>query len=163
MTEMVRYIIEHVSRYLYGTPVARSAMWLCLEPRSDFDQYVRRFESKTEPSVLLSPETDAFGNNKHVITINFEHDSLEITTRSEVDNITVARLPTSLVPDAWEEIRSWANTFEHWDFTHESTMTPISPALQDFVAQHGIDSSPDPVESLLRLGDTLHRNFHYTP
>ncbi len=163
MAEMVRYIIEHASRYIYSKTVVRSAMWLCLEPRSDFDQHVRRFEVKTEPNVLLSPETDAFGNNKHVITLNFEHDALEIKTLSEVDNITTARLPTALGPGAWEEIDSWSNTFEHWDFTHESAMTRNSPALEDFVTQLRIGSGSDPVESLLRLGDTLHRNFHYAP
>jgi transglutaminase-like putative cysteine protease len=163
MNAMVRYIIEHVSSYIYGRTVARSAMWLCLEPRSDFDQNVRHFEAKTEPSVLLSPETDAFGNNKHVITINFEHDTLEISTRSVVDNITATGLPTTLGPDAWEEIASWTDTFEHWDFTHESALTLNSPALKDFVARYRIGASSDPVESLLRLGDTLQRNFDYSP
>ena len=163
MTEMVRYAIEHMSRYRYRKTVSRSAMWLCLEPRSDFDQNVRRFEVVTEPSVYLSPETDPFGNNKHVITVNFEHDSLVIVARSEVDNITAARLPTALGPGAWEEIASWMNTFEHWHYTHESAMTSESPALEDFVAKYRIGSGSDPVESLLRLGDTLFRNFEYTP
>ena len=163
MTEMVRYAIEHMSRYRYRKTVSRSAMWLCLEPRSDFDQNVRRFEVVTEPSVYLSPETDPFGNNKHVITVNFEHDSLVIVARSEVDNITAARLPTALGPGAWEEIDSWMNTFEHWHYTHESAMTSESPALEDFVAKYRIGSGSDPVESLLRLGDTLFRNFEYTP
>ena len=163
MTDVVRYIIEHNSRYQYSKSAARSAMWLCLQPRDDFDQHVRRFEAKTEPSVLLSPETDAFGNNKHVITINFEHDSLEITTTAEVDNITAVRLPTALGPGAWEEIDSWTNTFEQWDFTHESALTRNSPAVGDFVSQFRIGSGSDPVESLLRLSDTLHRNFNYVP
>ncbi len=163
MTGMVRYAIEHVSRFLYSKTVARSAMWLCLQPRNDFDQHVRRFEAVTEPSVALSPETDPYGNNKHVITINFEHDSLAITTRAEVDNITATRLPTVLGPDAWEEIGSWANTFEHWDFTHESALTRSSPALEDFVIRNRIGSGSDPVESLLRLSDTLYRNFEYVP
>ena len=163
MTEMVRYAIEHVSRYDYRKTVARSAMWLCLEPRSDFDQSVRRFEVVTEPSVYLSPETDPFGNNKHFITVNFEHDSLVIDARSEVDNITAARLPTALGPGAWEEIASWMNTFEHWHYMHESAMTSDSPVLEDFVEKYRIASGSDPVESLLRLGDTLFRNFEYTP
>ena len=163
MTEMVRYAIEHVSRFLYSKTVARSAMWLCLQPRSDFDQHVRRFEAVTDPSVALSHETDPFGNNKHVITVNFEHNALSITTRSEVDNITATRLPTALGPGAWDEIDSWTNSFEHWDFTHESALTRNSPALEDFISRHRIGSGSDPVESLLRLGDTLHRNFEYAP
>ena len=163
MTEVVRYAIEHVSRFRYSKTVARSAMWLCLQPRSDFDQHVRHFEAITDPSVALSPETDAFGNNKHVITVNFEHNSLSITTQTEVDNIAATRLPTALGPGAWDEIDSWANAFEHWDFTHESALTGNSPALEDFVTENRIGSGSDPVESLLRLGDTLHRDFEYVP
>ena len=163
MAEMVRYFIEHTSRYRYSKTVARSAMWVCLEPRSDFDQHVRRFEAKTEPSVFLSPETDAFGNSKHVITINFEHDSLEITARSEIDNITSTGSSTALNPDAWDEIGSWGDSFEQWDFTHESALTRKSPALEEFIAQHRIGPGSDPMESLLQLCDTLHRNFSYVP
>ena len=56
MTEMVRYAIEHMSRYRYRKTVSRSAMWLCLEPRSDFDQNVRRFEVVTEPASISAPK-----------------------------------------------------------------------------------------------------------
>ena len=163
MSELARYVIDHVSTYRYRKPVARSAMWLCLQPREDFDQNLKRFEAIVEPSVLLSHETDPFGNNKHVITLNFEHDSLIITARSEVENFTATRLPTALGPGAWEEIDAWATSFDHWDFTHDSAMTRNSPALDDFVEKHRIGSGSDPVESLLRLGDTLYRNFNYAP
>lgn len=163
MTDLVRYNIEHVSRYVYETPAARSVMWLCLEPRSDFDQTLRNFDAQTDPHATLSEESDSFGNNKHVITINFRHESLVITTRSEVDTVTGARLPTALGPGAWDEINAWTNTFEHWDFTHESALTPWSEALNNFVIENKIVAIPDPVESLLRLSDTLHRRFNYQP
>ena len=64
MTDLIRYNIEHVSRYVYETPAARSVMWLCLEPRNDFDQTVRNFEAQTKPHATLSEESDSFGNNK---------------------------------------------------------------------------------------------------
>ncbi len=163
MTDLVRYNIEHISRYVYEKPAARCVMWLCLEPRNDFDQSLRSFEAQTNPHATLSAESDSFSNNKHVITINFKHEDLEITTRSEVDTVTGARLPTALEPGAWEEIHSWTNTFEHWDFTHESALTPRSEALDEFVSNHRIVAGSDPVESLLRLSDTLHRNFNYKP
>ena len=163
MSELARYVIEHVTSYSYIKPVARSAMWLCLQPRDDFDQHLKQFEASIEPSVLFSPETDSFGNNRHVITLNFQHDSLTITAHSEVEKVDEARLPTALGPGAWEEIDTWTNSFEHWDFTHDSAMTRNSPALEEFVAENRIGSGSDPVESLLRLGDTLYRNFDYAP
>lgn len=163
MSELARYVIEHVTSYSYKKPVARSAMWLCLQPRDDFDQHLKQFDASTDPSVLFSPETDVFGNNRHIITLNFQHDSLTISARAEVERVDEARLPTALGPGAWEEIDRWANSFEYWDFTHDSVMTRNSPALEDFVAEYRIGSGSDPVESLLRLGDTLYRNFDYAP
>ena len=148
MTEMVRYAIEHISRYHYRKTVARSAMWICLEPRSDFDQNVRRFEATTEPSVYLSPETDPFGNYKHFITVNFEHDSLVIDARSEVDNIAAARLPSTMESGAWQEIASWKNSFEHWHYTHESAMTSESQHSKIAFRKNRIRlSGSDPVGS----------------
>ena len=163
MSELAEYVIDHVSEYSYKKPVARSAMWLCLQPRNDFDQHLKHFEATTEPNALLSPETDPFGNNKHVITLNFEHDSLTIVARSEVENIAAARLPTALGPGAWKEIDSWTDSFEHWDFTHESPMTRNSPALEHFVTKHRIGHGSDPLESILQLGDIINRNFEYAP
>ena len=163
MTELVRYKIEHVSRYEYERPAARSVMWLCLEPRTDFDQNLRHFEAQTVPHANLSPETDSFGNNKHVITINFRHGSLSITTRSEVDTVSGAVAPDTIGTDAWDEIKSWTNSFEHWDFTHESPLTLSSDALGRFVTEHQMTPSSDPMESLLRLSHHLHRNFEYKP
>ena len=72
MTDLIRYNIEHVSRYVYETPAARSVMWLCLEPRNDFDQTLRSFDAQTEPHATLSEESDSFGNNKHVITTQLQ-------------------------------------------------------------------------------------------
>ncbi len=163
MTDLVRYKIEHVSRYAYDNPAARSVMWLCLEPRSDFDQSVRKFEAETEPLANLSAEWDSFGNNKHVITINFEHESLNITTRSQVDTVSGGRLPDALGAGAWQEIEAWSNSFEHWDFTHESTLTRPTDALNDFVAKHGIKAGSDPINSLLTLNEKLHDVLHYEP
>ncbi len=163
MTDLVRYKIEHVSRYVYEHPAARCVMWLCLEPRNEFDQNLRHFEARTTPHANLSPELDSFGNNKHVITINFKHGCLEITTRSEVDTVSGAIAPNTLEPDAWDEIKAWTDTFDHWDFTHESTLTRRSEALDKFISEHRIQPSSDPMESLLRLSNDLHRSFNYQP
>ena len=163
MTDFVRYDIEHISSYQYEKPAKRCVMWLCLEPRTDFNQTLKSFTAETEPSSSLSAETDQFGNNKHVITLNLEHSALEIVTHSQVEVVAAGQPTFGVGFGAWDEIESWAESFEHWDFTHESAMTAYSPALQSFVDTHNIKRGSDPLETLLELSETLFRTFKYEP
>ena len=158
------YEIEHVSRYSYTSPVRNCVMALCLEPRNDLGQRLLRFDITTDPLVPLNGEMDYFGNTKHVLNVHREHEALEVTGRSMVELTPAAPLPGSLSDDAWEEIRSWRESFRDWDFTHASDFTRPSPALASFVDRHGIAGpSGDPLQALVELSDTLHRSFEYAP
>ncbi len=138
-------------------------MSLCLKPRDDRGQRLLYFEVATDPPAFLNGETDCFGNTKHVLNIHREHKALEITTCSTVETAPAASLPDSLGAGAWEEIRSWRKSFTHWDFTHASVLARPSAALAAFVDRHGLEPGDDPLEALLRLADTLYRNFQYVP
>ena len=164
MTGLVSYDIEHVSRYSYTSPVSNCVMALCLEPRNDLGQRLLRFDITTDPLVPLNGEMDYFGNTKHVLNVHREHEGLEVTARSTVELTPAAPLPGSLGGDAWEEVRSWRESFGDWDFTHASGFTRPSPALASFVDRHGIAGpSGDPFQALVELSDTLHRSFEYAP
>ncbi len=163
MDGSARYEIEHVSRYLYTAPVRHSVMSLCLQPRDDLGQRLRHFAVSTDPPAPLNGETDCFGNTKHVLNIHREHEALEITTRSTVETAPAAALPASLGAGAWEELRSWRESFAHWDFTHASALARPSAALTAFMDRLGIEPAGDPLAALLRLSDTLHHSFQYVP
>ncbi len=163
MTGPTRYEIEHVSRYLYTAPVRDCVMSLCLKPRDDSRQRLLSFEAATAPPSPLNGELDSFGNTKHVLNIHREHDRLEITARSTVETAPAASLPDSLGAEAWEEIRSWSESFMYWDYTHASAMTRPSPTLAAFVDRLRIEQVDDPLETLLRLSDTLYYSFQYVP
>ena len=77
MPGATRYDIEHVSRYLYSSPVRHSVMSLCMRPRDDSGQRLLRFEIATSPRASLNAEIDGFGNTKHVLNIHREHANLE--------------------------------------------------------------------------------------
>ena len=64
---------------------------------------------------------------------------------------------------AWQAIRALGGSFIHWDFVHPSPLVRPSSALGAFVERHRIEPGADPLESLLRLSDTLHRRLHYIP
>ena len=133
------YDIEHITRYRYSLPVSGCVMSLCLQPRQDPSQRLLRFEIETDPPAPVNPESDSFGNTKHVLNIHREHRALAITARSTVERTPAAPIPDSLSAGAWEEIRPRRDSFTHWDFTHPSPLTRPSPALAAFVDRQGIE------------------------
>ena len=163
MTDPVLYQIEHVSHYTYSSPVRHCMLSLCLKPRSDAQQRLLAFDLSTDPPAAFNGQTDVFGNTKHILNVHGEHESLELVARSTVERARPDRLPGSLGADAWEELLSLRDTFDNWDFTHPSTYARPSPALTAFADEVNIEAGDDPLESLLRLSDTLHGSFQYVP
>ena len=163
MTGARRLEIQHTSRYLYNGPVSHSVMRLCLKPLDDGRQRLLRFHVESTPPAPLSQEIDSFGNAKHVLTLHRVHNSLEISSTSAVETAPAPPLPSALPNDAWEEIRSWENSFPLWDFTHPSAYAQPSDALRAFTGEMSLRPGDDPLESVLRLSDTLHRCFQYVP
>ncbi len=163
MSEPVLYHVEHVSRYTYSSPIRHCMLSLCLKPRSDAGQRLLSFALATDPPAAFNSETDVFGNTKHVLNVHGEHASLELVTRSTVERAKPARLPDSLGAGAWEELLSWRDAFDYWDFIRPSAYARPSPALAAFVDERDIKAGDDPLESLLRLSDTLHDSFEYVP
>ena len=163
MRRAVRHEIEHVSRYRYSARARHSVMLLCLQPRADRGQRLLHFEIETRPPACLNPEADCFGNTRHVLNLHRAHRDLEILARSTVEAAPAPPLPERLGAGAWEEARSLGDAFAEWDFTHPSALARPSPALAAFVDRHRIEPGPDPLESLFRLSDTLHRVVRYLP
>ena len=163
MTGAVRHRITHVSRYRYTARVRQCAMLLCLEPRDDRRQRLLHFEIETRPAGALNREKDSFGNTRHVLHVRRAHRILEITARSTVESTPPGVLPERLDAGAWDEVRALQGSFADWDFMRPSALTRPSPALDAFVDRHRIEPGSDPLESLLRLSDTLHHRLQYVP
>lgn len=164
MAEPTTYEIEHISRYLYDGPVRNSVMSLCLKPRSEAGQHLLNFRIATHPPAAINGENDSFGNERHVLNVHREHESLEIAARSTVQTAPPPTLPDSLGAGAWEEIQSWGRSFHHWDYTQWSMFARPSPALSAFVDEHGLTlPGADPLSAILHLSDTLHGAFSYVP
>ena len=163
MTGAVRYEIEHVSRYRYDSSARQCVMLLCLEPLQERGQRLLHFGIETRPPAFLNRETDCFGNARHLLDLNREHRTLEIRACSTVEVVPGPGLPERLGTGAWDEIRSRQDSFEGWNFTGPSALVRPSPGLEAFADRHGIEPGSDPLESLSRLSDTLHRRLDYIP
>ena len=155
--------VEHVSRYVYASPVRHCVMALCMKPRDDDGQRLLHFESSTVPHASLNDEVDGFGNTKQVLTLHGAHQMLEVTARSTVETTRRAPLPDALGAREWKEVRASAESFVQWDFIHPTVLARPTSALADFVKRRDIAPRGAPVESLLRLSETLHESFEYVP
>ena len=163
MPDATRYDIEHVSRYLYSSPVRHSVMSLCMRPRDAAGQRLLQFEIATSPRASLNAETDGFGNTKHVLNIHREHTNLEIIARSTVETTHSPSLPDSLGAGAWDKVRSSTAIFTQWEFTRPSVFARSSPMLAAYVDRQGITQRDDPLRSLVGLRDSIHQSFEYMP
>ena len=163
MTGAVRYEIEHVSRYRYSAPVQRCVMLLCLKPLEDRGQRLLDFRIETEPASRPSPERDGFGNTRHVFDLHRGHETLWIRTRSVVEKTQPPTLPARLGAGAWEALHAARRAFADWDYTRPSALTRPCPALAAFTERHAIEPGDDPVASLPRPSEALHRTLRYTP
>ena len=164
MTGAVRYCIKHTSRYVYSSPVSKSAMTLCFRPREDDGQSLLSFEIETIPAISLTSETDYFGNIKHFLIVHQPHELLEITALSTVEPGPKEPLPESLAPETWAEIQAWRDSVEYWDFMHPSRFARSCPELSDFMSGHGLDKAEgDPLSALVHLTGTLYEAFQYVP
>ena len=163
MAGAVRYEIEHVSRYRYATPARQCVMLLCLKPREDRGQRLFRFEIETRPPARISPETDCFGNVRHVLNVHRPHEALEIIVHATVEAAPAPSLPDASGAGTWKEVRTLGGAFAGWDFARPSALTRPSPALAAFLDSHGIEPGANPLESLRRLSDALYRHLSYVP
>lgn len=157
------YRIEHLSRFEYSQPVRRCTMSLWIQPLESCRQRLRDFSITTAPPAGFTTGTDPFGNVRHVLTINRQHDRLEVVSSAWVEVDRPPGLPEGLAPGAWEEVRSMSNDPRWWDFTGASPLARPSPALDEFVTELGVAPAADPLVDLLALSSALNDAFEYTP
>lgn len=146
---LMQYEIEHRTRYRYARNARGCVLMLCLQPASGPGQRVREFQIDTEPAASLSPERDWFGNRRHVLNVHRRHRELTITSRCRVER------------DGGLATREWSRLPEDWHFLRPSRMARPSAALEDFVRRERLQPDDDPMATMERLSDSIHRCFDY--
>ena len=159
-TRPLRYDVEHRTRYEYPDGVRGCVLLLCLQPARTPGQRVLRFRMETIPAAPLSPESDCFGNRRHVLNVHRRHEELVITSRfrAELDEASGVE-----AVGGWEEVRSLRQLPEYWHFVEPSALARPSPALERFVRREGLQREEGPMESLVRLSDGIRERFQYEP
>ena len=157
------YTVEHAIRFDYETPVGALVMTLYLCPFHDRAQTLCEFSLRTDPDGRLYEFTDPFGNTAHFLDRPRLHTCFEVRSRSHVEVGPLSVAPDRLDPGAAEALHSAVHTPEFWMLAHPSCFVRPSPALDKFVAAHGITLGDDPLVSARELCAKLHDVFEYIP
>ena len=160
---IARYAIEHRIRFEYDAPVRSEVMTLHLGPLRDRVQVVRAFSVHTDPDGPLFEFIDPFGNSAHFLDRARVHDRLEIVARSHVEVGPVPPAPERLEAGAWQALHEARGDVDLWPMRHASAFVRSSPALERFLAVHGLEPGEDPLASARELRAKLFRLFEYVP
>lgn len=160
---VVRYHIEHLTRYRYQSVARGCVMSVCLRPRQDERQKVVSFSLDIQPAAEAGDEIDFLGNHHHVFNIHRRHRQLDIVVSSDIELSMPPPLPDTLPADSWRIIERQKDTSDHWQFTHPSELTRPSPRLQEFINEQNIVKQSDPLSSVLVLNNLLYERLTYQP
>ncbi len=160
------YDVVHLTRYIYGAPVAFNACVLKLTPRDDAGQRVEssRIEVTPKPQ-LWNERIDPFDNRIVRLRIETAHRELVVEATSRVTVERPARPLAALTP-AWETVATLAAQTN--SLASDSPVLAIYPSrlipLFDAATQYARESfapSRPVYEAALELNARMKRDFAY--
>ena len=164
-----RLRIEHLSRFRYGEPARGGVMLLRLRPREGEEQRVCAFALDIEPAAVPVAFADSFGNPCHLFNVHREHREILVRSRLVVETTEPAP-PAADGADGpggmeeaggWEALAAEADRVRLWDCLNPSRFARPGPALDAFVAAHGIRRGAGPLATLRETASALHRAIRY--
>ena len=127
----MEYTIAHQTTYYYAESVNESYTVLHLQPRSDQHQFCTRYTIDVSPYARVNSYADRFGNDVQHFAILPPHESLSITTRSNV--VTMLDHEPPLPADATRAQLDADHKLERlYDFLHESAYVKFSDEVEAF-------------------------------
>jgi transglutaminase-like putative cysteine protease len=164
----VRYRINHVTRYLYATPVSLCHSIAHLKPRPRSGQQTLSAQIRVDPWPAVAREhADFFGNRTSYFSIQQSHTKLEITAVSEVE-VLATPLPKLTASPPWELVRDEIHERPDPDlianriFALPSTYVPLNPAAAVY-AQQSFESKRPVLEAAADLTARIFQDFEYDP
>jgi transglutaminase-like putative cysteine protease len=132
----MEYTIAHQTTYYYADSVDESYTVLHLQPRSDPHQFCTKFVIEVAPQARVHSYADRFGNDVQHFAILPPHDSLSITTRSNV--VTMLEREPVLPADATRERLEADSKVERlYEFLHESAFVRFADEVDEFRKHFG--------------------------
>jgi transglutaminase-like putative cysteine protease len=159
----MRYRVQHITRYAYGTPVELAAHMVHLRPRSRPWQTVISEHIITEPAPARRRDgLDHFGNHVTWLFLDLPHADFELTSESVVE-VDCPPPPPADATLPWEEVVTVARTHDGWqavEFQFGTPMAPIDPGSKAYAEESFTDGRPV-LEALLDLNDRIYADFQF--
>lgn len=159
----MRYRVQHITRYAYGTPVELAAHMVHLRPRPQPWQTVISERIVSDPAPARRHDgLDHFGNHVTWLFMDLPHADFEVTSESvvEVDNPDP---PPPLSTPSWEEVVQATDSMDGWqavEFKFGTPMAPIDAASREYVSQSFTAGRPV-LDALLELNDRFYNEFKF--
>ena len=155
------YIVRHLTRFRYDSPVAENVMDLYMMPRTDVGQQVVEFNVSTRPYARIHSRLDTYDNIAHFFDVAGYHRELTITARSRVSVNPPIDLPPCLPAESWAGVEALRSSIEFWDWLMPSHFTGDTPLLAQLAKELTLDQRQDPLTTVLQLNHDLHHKLVY--
>lgn len=149
----MRLQIEHTTQFEYDTPITEAYTEVRMRPLNDDTQRCQVFEMVTDPDLNESRYTDRFGNDVRFFDLISPHQSLILTSISEVHTSSPYFLPQAEL-----------SPLDLHDYLVPSPYVPLGPALQAFGQAHTVmtaDGALDVRATALALMTATYRALKY--
>jgi len=163
---MMKYRIEHKTKYRYSEPASLSQNELMLTPRATATQKVGSSQLKIRPEPQYwENRTDYFGNDVRAFMVQHPHAELSMTAISEVDT-SPSNPPAAESTPPWEAVahqlasHTLSEELAAYQFIFASPLTTVSAAIRDFAANSFPPQRPI-VEGALDLIERIFTEFTY--
>src|SRR4051794_29166808 len=111
----MQYVIKHVTRFTYPTPISENVMEVRMQPRTDASQRCLRFELSSSPRARMLAYHDQTGNIVHHFDIPNRHTRLQIVADAVIERVPNPAVPERLDMSAWDAVDAMTATGVHWD------------------------------------------------
>jgi transglutaminase-like putative cysteine protease len=148
---MMRFEIEHTTRFAYSAPITETMMELRLMPLDGRGQRLLEFALVVSPRVKLTTYRDGYGNLVHYFNLLRAHNKLRITSRSLVE------MDGGAGPAEDELV---------WDFLRFRAPVTDEPGVNALAARHApsdLASAKEVDRALENLTVAISRDFTYDP
>jgi transglutaminase-like putative cysteine protease len=159
----MRYRVQHITRYAYGSPVELAAHMVHLRPRAQPWQTVISESVVTDPMPARRTDgLDHFGNHVTWLFLDLPHADFEVTSEAVVE---VDRRPPAdaAATPPWEDVVQAARGPDGWEaaeFQFGTPMAPINPETKDYVGKSFTPGRPV-FEGLLELNERFYADFRF--
>jgi len=163
---MMRYQVEHQTVYSYDTSVIQSQQLLHMMPRqTDFQQCVAYTLVCEPPPAGQSRRCDFFGNHNDYLTLLTPHQSLEVTSRFQVEVQPRPTMQTLKQSPAWEQVQAMLQVqgtqhLESTPFIYATARVKCSEALAKF-AHTCFTPQRSLLEAAMALTQQIYAEFEF--